>query len=468
MSDFFRNPPYLPDNRSWNELSNSCNVPERGLPQPQQPLFVQIQVNSREEGHPQTRAISFTSENVEETVVESNDSETNLLTRFQNVRRRKYDGCSEVNTKFMRLDDSSMQNTLKKKVRHHHNGKRRNGILQSKHNTSFRKKSINRQCQSKGSSTKMSSPSSSSSSSSSSTTTTSLSLSGNLFSSSSLSGYKYGLSSGYGSMSSNTDDYKMISSKGSSTKMSSSSSSTTTTTSSLSEELISSQPSSGYRYGFSSGYNSMSSNTDDYKMISSNNTGYGILPENSLVRQVRANCKDLKNQSSDCSEQDNQRKENISDTTCTSTNLHWDVTSNKGSKRGRQKQKINSKKTSKRIRKESRYKRRRNPKMTKQKLWAINSALTESIINDLLRRMSPSREDFLSLTYKAYSDAECLITSWLEKIFVISSGKQSLAIRECEWNTVRGYVKKVRNIWMAKSCHNNGFLFLNPSGKPFT
>jgi hypothetical protein len=115
------------------------------------------------------------------------------------------------------------------------------------------------------------------------------------------------------------------------------------------------------------------------------------------------------------------------------------------------------------------FKKRRKQKRCKQNNLFLDVAVTEVFIDDLLERLTPKREDVLSLRFQAYIDADCLITSWNEKIFVISSKRQSMLVRENEWNTIRNYVNKVRKLLLSKlrnkSYKDDAFLFLNTNGK---
>ncbi|XP_053395322.1 uncharacterized protein LOC123523992 [Mercenaria mercenaria] len=134
------------------------------------------------------------------------------------------------------------------------------------------------------------------------------------------------------------------------------------------------------------------------------------------------------------------------------------------------KKKMVSKKRPKSYRRKSTSRMNRKMSGEEDAKSAYLSSLTDTFIEDLLARMIPSREDVLSLKFQSYSDGNCFVTTWNERIFSILSEKLCLYVRQREWKTMQRYVNKVRNVVMKNSRkqhdRNREFLFLNHNGEP--
>ncbi|XP_060559006.1 uncharacterized protein LOC132719263 [Ruditapes philippinarum] len=201
--EFMRNPPYLPENRSWTNFSiPDYRTVETGqvlLPQPQ--LF---QIQSSDKGQSQIRDISLLSENIEEKVCVKTINNDSVYEIHRKIRRRRCHDDSEVSTKYMRLDDRSTHDREEKISLQHQNRKRGKGNHKSKYSKMVHDKT--RVSLSKRNSFNAHCPPNMFSAELPSETQISTSKPTELLSSSSSTEFSYAFSSGYGSGSLINDD----------------------------------------------------------------------------------------------------------------------------------------------------------------------------------------------------------------------------------------------------------------------
>jgi hypothetical protein len=381
----------------------------------QQPQLFHIQ--ALDEGQSQIRDRSLFSENIEENVFVTNTNNHSLYESHRKIRRRRCHDDSDVCTKYMKLDDRSTHERVEKINRQNQNRKRGKDNFKSKYSKTVYNKSRD-----------------------------------------SLSKENSFNPHGTPNMSSTELQSEAQISSSKPTKLFSSSSSTP------------------YGYICSSGYNSQSSTNDDLtsNLYISNHTCDEGLPESISKPEISEFLSKPLSYSEHGNRQYHRQPCSVNKLTmkCKSTGKRWNVCPNPRIKRNqnRPKQdtgdKIHLKRDGGTL-----FKKRRKQKRCKQNNLFLDAAVTEVFIDDLLERLTPKREDVLSLRFQAYIDADCLITSWNEKVFVISSKRQSMLVRENEWNTIRNYVNKVRKLLLSKlrnkSYQDDAFLFLNTNGRQF-